>query len=101
MTRLVAANALLAVMLSTARAEVAMTFSPAQAEHPELKMIACVIGQAAIALHLQRPSDRDPKTAATVAQRYAEKRCKVRRLSDFASEYVEHSIHGIAKEWYR
>jgi hypothetical protein len=62
--------------------------------------VACLIGQAAVSLHKQdRNAKIDAKAATNVAMRYADKRCKG-RLSEGASDYVYHSIHGMAKAWF-
>jgi hypothetical protein len=54
---------------------------------------------ATVSLQQQMEDKIDAKTASLIAMRYADKRCKG-RISEGASDYVYHSIHGMAKEWF-
>jgi hypothetical protein len=61
--------------------------------------VACVVGYAAVSLHQQMGSKVDARKAANIAMRSTDRRCKG-RLSEGASDYVFHSIHGMAKAWF-
>jgi hypothetical protein len=61
--------------------------------------VACLVGRAAVSLHEQMHKTKDARTAANIAMRSADVRCKG-RLSEGASDYVYHSINGMAKAWF-
>jgi hypothetical protein len=62
-------------------------------------IVTCLVGKATVSLQQQMGNRIDAKTATNVAMIYADKRCKG-RISEGASDYVYHSIHGMAKEWF-
>ena len=74
---------------------------PAYAGPREDAVVACLIGQAGVALHNNLGRKMDARTATDAAMVYADKRCGGGRLiGDEGGDYVYHSIHGMAKAWF-
>ena len=65
------------------------------------RLVACLIGNAGVSLHKQIGTQVNAKAATDAAMRYADKQCKGGRLSEGGADYVSHSIHAMAKEWFK
>jgi hypothetical protein len=91
MKRILLATSLLAALTNGASAQ----------SRREDALVACRIGQAGVSLHKQMGTQVNARAATDIAMKYADQRCKDGRISEGGSDYVYHSIHGMAKAWFK
>jgi len=65
------------------------------------RLVACLIGNAAVSLRKQIGTQVNVKAATDAAMTYADRQCKGGKLSEGGADYVSHSISAIAKEWFK
>jgi hypothetical protein len=66
----------------------------------ENALVDCLVGQMAASLNKQsRGKPINARAAVSIAWRFADKQCPG-RLSEGASDYVHHTMLGIAKTWF-
>ena len=92
--------------IAFAAATLAALTTSALAQSPALQRVddrlaACLIGNAGVPLHKQIGAQVNAKDATDAAMTYADKQCKGGRLSEGRADYVSHSIHAMAKAWFK